>query len=415
MAKPMDLDQLEKLLETMEAEEIRAKYGDQLTPVCQAFLASFEELDQQLAELKTFEQAPQLPKSGLQAGKSAAKVVPIWVSNQLKWALPLAAVIIAAFLFWLGPESGNPIPGNPVSVDSVTGDPAPGDPIPGDPIPGDPEPTREVTAEEVASSTPTAALFAVSEEEGDVAFSEAPVDLVPPTATGFPEEVFSDARDDEESAGTLGVARSREAPLSRQAVPEKKSAPAAQEDSPETERTKAKRAEAASPAPMEQKQEMQDSGSEARIVTVEAPLMDAQGLDRGPPPNLDSLEGQGIWTNRPQPRRVLESIPGLVTARDWVQAVVLGWQRDGVLLEDLFSENAFIHWPMVLSAPTDRTEFTRLFTAKRNQTGGVLELQILEDSEDGLILGWSLQQTGESGRIWVKLDEKMRCLQILPR
>lgn len=104
MAETWNLDRLEGLLEDMEPEEIRARYGAELAayPQCLAMLDAFEGLDGQLKQLKDSVPAPPLV--------AAAKSEPVLVSlpqsprpasgswQWTRWAMPLAALLLVGIL-----------------------------------------------------------------------------------------------------------------------------------------------------------------------------------------------------------------------------------------------------------------------------------------------------------------------------
>lgn len=89
MTEPVNLNTLEKLLETMDPETIRLRYAETLAahPECRAMLDAFDALDDDFNQLKTRIPSPPLP----QPKKRRAAV---WVSL----ALPLAALVVLAVL-----------------------------------------------------------------------------------------------------------------------------------------------------------------------------------------------------------------------------------------------------------------------------------------------------------------------------
>ena len=92
MGNNLDKRSVEKLLETMEPSEIRKVYGSQLggDPQIEALLNAFENLDGNLAELKAADPPPTLQKPTSRARFTV-----------LRGALPLAAVLLLGFLFWV--------------------------------------------------------------------------------------------------------------------------------------------------------------------------------------------------------------------------------------------------------------------------------------------------------------------------
>ncbi len=92
MTKKMNLDRLEELLEEMEPAEIREQFADELAsaPDCLKLLSHFENMDNNLSEYAQHETPPSVQ---LRVRRSA------W--SAMKWALPLAAVLMISFLLWV--------------------------------------------------------------------------------------------------------------------------------------------------------------------------------------------------------------------------------------------------------------------------------------------------------------------------
>jgi len=103
----MNLDRLEQLLETMSPDDIRAQYGEELAkdPRSEAMLATFEGMDDRLKTLKDGPAAPEfrMPKR-------------YWSPLVIKWALPLAAVVVLGLLFGSGFLERNFVPEMDASV-----------------------------------------------------------------------------------------------------------------------------------------------------------------------------------------------------------------------------------------------------------------------------------------------------------
>ncbi len=105
MAETWNLDRLEGLLEQMEPDEIRARYGAELAahPQCLAMLDAFEGLDERLQQLK--ESVPPAPALAV-----ATRPVPLLFSvpqaprpafprwRWTRWALPVAALLVVGLL-----------------------------------------------------------------------------------------------------------------------------------------------------------------------------------------------------------------------------------------------------------------------------------------------------------------------------
>jgi chemotaxis protein histidine kinase CheA len=112
MTEPLSLDRLETLLESMEPADIRAQYREELArkPRCEAMLAQFERMDDDLGALKQAEPAPRtstgvVDASWLEKPDSAASVVHLkqrFGHGMMGWALPLAAVVVMGLLIGLG-------------------------------------------------------------------------------------------------------------------------------------------------------------------------------------------------------------------------------------------------------------------------------------------------------------------------
>lgn len=82
MNNELDLAKLEELLETMEPEEIRARYADRLSPRGHALLAAFDSLSDDLAELKMEVPPPTVSR----------RIKPIF--RWAHWVTPLAALLV---------------------------------------------------------------------------------------------------------------------------------------------------------------------------------------------------------------------------------------------------------------------------------------------------------------------------------
>lgn len=118
MAKELNLDLLEKLLEEHEPGEIRAMYGEALenNSACASMLAAFESMDDDLHSLKEEASAPPLrpqrpdmgalvrPSFGQQPAPVAAKK-----RGFLQWVVPLAAALFVGFLVVLERDANQPL------------------------------------------------------------------------------------------------------------------------------------------------------------------------------------------------------------------------------------------------------------------------------------------------------------------
>jgi len=87
MTEELNLDRLEELLETLEPAQIRSQYAQQLgkNPACNDMLKMFEDLDEDLVQLKMADPAPVI----------RTRRRPRF---PMHWALPLAAGLMVAFL-----------------------------------------------------------------------------------------------------------------------------------------------------------------------------------------------------------------------------------------------------------------------------------------------------------------------------
>lgn len=108
MAETLTMDRLEKLLETMDPAAIRAMHGQAPLPAeCEALLAAFEAMDEDLDALKLADTPPALPElqesrqEDLAAVPLMASTTPARRSNwkrHLSWALPIAAALVFGVL-----------------------------------------------------------------------------------------------------------------------------------------------------------------------------------------------------------------------------------------------------------------------------------------------------------------------------